>query len=43
MTVTPSIPFDQLRDFLMELDLQPVDSTLTNEEAMNLLINGENA
>lgn len=36
-----SIPFDQLRDFLMELDLQPVEEeTLTTEEAAELLTYG---
>lgn len=36
-----SIPFDQLRDFLMKFDLQPVEEeTLTTEEAAELLTYG---
>lgn len=37
----PSIPFDQLRDFLMELDLRPTDETLSIEEAIKLLLGVE--
>lgn len=39
--MTPSIPFDQLRDFLLELDLVPAEGeSLTTEEASELLIYG---
>ena len=37
----PSVPFDQLRDFLMKLDLVPVEEeTLTTDEAAELLTYG---